>query len=266
MSSSYDSSRSRRRGPWGHWVPLVLTVAVATAGVAVWAWSQRSNEEEEEEEHTAGDLDYENADYGDNPAYGASGPTNYGTAADPSSSARAAGGTTYGVTEAREEANLNAGWGMSGALRRTPSPQQFLTNAGKTLAAGAGAVGAAMGSALAAIREEDKTAYADHETWSQEAESRRENPRDNLKDAEKDAPRETPAETPRDNPRENLKTTTSDEPPKVTPREAGKRRKTVAVVVSADTNIDDFDEDGFHEHAVGCHLPQTNTSSSVNVP
>ncbi|KAK8087233.1 peroxin 22-like protein [Apiospora phragmitis] len=118
MSSSYDSSRSRRRGAWGHWVPLVLTVAVATAGVAAWAWSQRSTEEEEEEQ-AAPDLDYENADYGDNPAYGASGPTNYGTAEDPST-ARAAGAPHT-------------------------APQQFLANAGKTLAAGAGAVGAAMG-------------------------------------------------------------------------------------------------------------------------
>lgn len=258
MSSSYDSSRSRRRGAWGHWVPLAVTVAVATAGVAVWAWSQRSTEEEEEQ--AAPDLDYENADYGDNPAYGASGSTNYGTAGD-LSTARAAGSTTYGVTEAREEANLNAGWGMSGALRRSPSPQQFLANAGKTLAAGAGAVGAAMGSALAAIREEDKTAYADHETWSQEAEARRDNPNlPNLPQApSRQASRNTNRDTSRDTNRESIR-----ESIKETGKETGKRRKTVAVVVSADTNMDDFDEDGFHEHAVGCRLPQTITKQSIN--
>ncbi|KAK8094763.1 hypothetical protein PG997_001448 [Apiospora hydei] len=246
MSSSYESSRSRRRGAWGHWVPLVLTVAVATAGVAVWAWSQRSNDDEEEEQ-AAPDLDYENADYGDNPAYGASGPTNYGTTADPSS-ARAAGSTTYGVTDAREEANLNAGWGMSGALRRSPSPQQFLANAGKTLAAGAGAVGAAMGSALAAIREEDRTAYADHETWSQEAEARRDTP--NPPQAPVQAPAQAPTQAPSPAP----------------PRETSKRRKTVAVVVSADTNMDDFDEDGFHEHAsVLSHIPRNTDFSKVKL-
>jgi hypothetical protein len=34
------------------------------------------------------------------------------------------------------------------------------------------AAGVAVGSALAAIREEDKTAYADHVTWSEEAYSK----------------------------------------------------------------------------------------------
>ncbi|KAK7977299.1 hypothetical protein PG988_004789 [Apiospora saccharicola] len=274
MSSSYDSSRSRRRGAWGHWVPFAVTVAVATAGVAVWAWSQRSTEEEEEEQ-AAPDLDYENADYGDNPAYGASGSTNYGTAGDPST-ARAAGSTTYGVTEAREEANLNAGWGMSGALRRSPSPQQFLANAGKTLAAGAGAVGAAMGSALAAIREEDKTAYADHETWSQEAEARRDDP--NLPQApsratsqapsqaqsqapSRQASRNTNRDTSRDTNRETSRDTIKD-----TTKETTKRRKTVAVVVSADTNMDDFDEDGFHEHAsILSHIPRNTDFSRVKL-
>jgi hypothetical protein len=215
MSSSYDSSRSRRRGVWSHWVPLVVTVTVATVGIAAWAWSQRQNDEEEEGPPPA-DLDYDNADYGDNPAYGTS--KNNASVHNPSFSR--AESATYGVTEAHAEANANAGWGnqMSGALRRTPSPQQFLSSAGKTVAAGVGAVGAAMGTALAAIREEDKNAYKDHETWSEEAESRK------GKDKDKDKPSQ--------------------------PREAGKRRKTVAVIVSADTNLDDLDEDGFHEHAV----------------
>jgi hypothetical protein len=200
-----SDSRSRRRGVWSHWVPLAVTVTVATVGIAAWAWSQRQSDEEEEP--PPADLDYENADYGDNPAYGASDHPRYTKAES----------TTYGVTDPHLEAQQNAGWGntMSGALRRTPSPQQFLSNAGKAVTAGVGAVGAAMGSALAAIREEDKTAYADHETWSQEAEARKEKGKE-------------PSQS----------------------RDPSRRRKTVAVIVSADTNMDDFDEDGFHEHAV----------------
>lgn len=69
MSSSYESSRSRR-GVWSHWIPLAVTITVATVGVAAWAWSQRTNEEEETDAAPA-DLDYENADYGENPPYGA---------------------------------------------------------------------------------------------------------------------------------------------------------------------------------------------------
>jgi hypothetical protein len=215
MSASYESSRSRRRGVWSHWIPLAVTVTIATVGVAAWAWSQRNNEEENDV--APADFDYENADYGDNPPYGANTQESRQSTTKPSVSRD---DTSHGVAEVHPEASgVAAGWGaqMSGALRRTPSPQQFLSNAGKTVAAGVAGVGAAVGTALAAIREEDKTAYADHETWSEEAEARQEKP-------------------------------LSKSPPRAHDSEKG--RKTVVIIVSADMNMDDFDEDGFHEHAV----------------
>ncbi|KAI1442199.1 hypothetical protein F5Y02DRAFT_397472 [Annulohypoxylon stygium] len=232
MSSSYESSRSRRRGAWGHWVPLVVTLTVATVGVAAWAWSQRTNEHEEEEsDPEPADLDYENADYGENPPYGATGRQSR-PPGDGNSSFRAED-ASYGVSEIHPEASgVSAGWGsqVSGALRRTPSPQQFLSNASKTVAAGMAGVGAAVGSALAAIREDDKNAYADHETWSEEAEARKE----------------------------------KSPPPQ--PRESSKRRKTVAIVVSADTNMDEFDAEGFHEHAsILTHIPRTADFSKIKL-
>lgn len=199
-------------------MPLVLTVTVATVGLAAWVLRQRKEDEEHDDGGIAyQDLDYENADYGDNPPYGASGP---GAASRPPPSY--AGGEVrpgehgYGTTQVGADAT-GSSWGarMSGALARTSSPQHFLGNAGKTVAAGVAAAGAAVGSALAAIREDDKTAYADHETWSEEADAKKERPAGSSQ-----------------------------------PREASKRRKTVAIVVSADTNLDDVDEDGFHEHAV----------------
>ncbi|KAI1175115.1 hypothetical protein F4777DRAFT_551426 [Nemania sp. FL0916] len=223
MSSSYESSRSRRRGVWSHWVPLAVTVTVAAVGVAAWAWSQRSRDEEELEVAPA-DLDYENADYGENPAYGAN-ARDAQLSAEKQSVVR--DDVSRGVSDVHPEASgAAAGWGaqMSGALRRTPSPQQFFSNAGKTIAAGVAGVGATVGSALAAIREEDKNAYADHETWSEEAE------------AQKDKPStKSPSRT----------------------HEPGERRKTVVIVVSADANTDDFEEDGFHEHAlILSHIPK----------
>ncbi|KAI0188094.1 hypothetical protein F4808DRAFT_63983 [Astrocystis sublimbata] len=222
MSSSYESSRSRR-GAWSHWIPLAVTVTVATVGVAAWAWSQRSNEEEESDAAPA-DLDYENADYGENPPYGANARESRQFPAKPTVTGD---DVSYGVGDVPPEATgAAAGWSaqMSGALRRTPSPQQFLSNAGKTVAAGVAGVGAAVGSALAAIREEDKNAYADHETWSEEAESRRDKP---------------PSKT----------ASRSQEP--------GRHRKTVVIVVSADTSMDEFDEDGIHEHAsLLSHIPK----------
>lgn len=220
MSSSYDSSRSRRRGLWSFWVPVVVTVTVATAGVAAWAWSQRDDDEEEEHDNNVG-LDYENADYGDNPAYGA--------LKDAENTPFARGpGSSYGITDPQAEATgASAGWGaqMSGALRRTPSPQQFLSDAGKRVAASVVGMGAAVGSALAAIREEDKTAYADHETWSEEAEARKERP---------PAPLQSQSQS--------------------QSRDVSKRRRTVAIVVSADTNIGELEGGGgIHEHAVSPH-------------
>ncbi|KAI2610778.1 uncharacterized protein GGS25DRAFT_163719 [Hypoxylon fragiforme] len=238
MSSSYDSSRSRRRGVWGHWVPLVVTLTVATVGVAAWAWSQRSNEREEEESDPEPvDLDYENADYGENPPYGALGrPTRRDSNRPPNTdgdSSLRPDDVSYGIGDVHPgESGSSGGWGsqVSGALRRTSSPQQFLTNAGKTMAAGMAGVGAAVGSALAAIREDDRTAYADHETWSEEAEARKE------------------------------KTSVPQA------KESNKRRKTVTIVVSADTNMDDFDADGFHEHAsILSHIPRSTDFSRIKL-
>jgi len=222
MSDRYDrGGSSRRRGVFSHWVPLVVTVTVATIGVAAWVWSQRNDEDEDNEPVHHG-LDYEHADYGDNPAYGAS-RDHVADRPPPSSAADPKPGEAgYGVVQMRDEtANPNAGWGakMSGALRRTPSPQHFLGNAGKTVAAGVAAAGAAVGTALASIREDDKNAYADHETWSEEA----------------DAKKEKPAGA--------------------SSRDAGKKRKVVAIVVSADTQADDVDHDGFLEHAVRSARP-----------
>jgi len=203
-------------------VPLVLTVAVASAGVAAWVWSQRKEGDHEEAEAALQDLDYDNADYGDNPAYGASRgpdgkPPSYG------------GADTRDLSHAQKD---SAGWGaqMTGALRRTPSPQQFLDSAKKTVAAGVTAAGAAVGSALAAIREEDKNAYADHETWSEEADAKKE--------------RAAPSQS----------------------RDANKRRKKVAIVVSADSHIDDVDSDGYHEHAsILSHIPKNIDFSKIKL-
>lgn len=208
MSPPYESSR--RRGVWSHWVPLVLTVTVATVGVAVWALSQRKEDDHDDTEQPSGyqDLDYDNADYGDNPPYGLS---RDGTGAELPTQPRA-GDAGYGAAQPAAESS-GSGWGV---LRRTPSPQLFLDSAKRTVAAGMTAAGAAVGSALAAIREEDKTAYADHETWSEEV------------DAKKDKTVSGPSQS----------------------KDAGKRRKKVAIVVSADNHLDDIDADGYHEHAV----------------
>jgi hypothetical protein len=200
-----DRDRGSRRGVWSHWVPLAVTLTVATAGLAVWAWSQRKDSEEDEHEPGLdyNDGDYNNADYGDNPPYGASRDNR-----PPPPMAGPGDNQSFGVAPAQSDISA-AGWGarMSGALRRTPSPQQFLDSTGKTVAAGVAAAGAVMGKALASIREEDKP---ENNPWSEEADAKKER----------------------------------------APFNSAKKRKTVAVVVSADSASAGGSGSGFHEHAV----------------
>lgn len=139
---SDGNGSSRRRTLLTHWAPLAVTLTVATVGVAAWAWYQRSEDDED---------DHDGLDYGSGPG-AADAPTSRSAPGAPG----AAGGDDAGPS-----------WGARVAerLRRTPSPQQVLGSAGKTVAAGV----AAFGTALSSIREEDKAAFADHETWSEEA-------------------------------------------------------------------------------------------------
>lgn len=210
MSPDHGSSRSRR-GVWSHWVPLAVTLTVATVGVAAWVWSQRKDEDEEAE-HVSG-LDYANADYGaDNRAQGS---RDIGPEKPPRPDEQ-----SQGIAPGEEEV-AGSGWGFRGALRRTPSPQQFFDSTGKTVAAGVAAASAAMGKALASIREEDKSPYSgESNPWSEEA------------DAKEEQERQPPA------------------PASPSAISGGKKRKTVAIVVSADAQSSFEDEDGFHEHAV----------------
>lgn len=223
-----ESSSSRRRGVWSHWIPLVVTVAVATAGIAAWALSQRNSSTDDEDEQAAlaaqheSGLDYDNADYGDNPPYGASSIV-MGNSGGEGKRQGGAGSISTGVdTGAPGERKGGASSGeavkkwapsVQEVLRRTPSPQQILSGAGKTVAAGVAGVAGAVGSAL--VGSSAKPAFDDHATWSEEADAK-------------------------------AKTKAADG------ARSGGKRKVVAVVVSADTKDTGYtDADGFHEHAVG---------------
>ncbi|KAL7931680.1 hypothetical protein V8C35DRAFT_309233 [Trichoderma chlorosporum] len=220
MSPPYDnhgSSRSRR-GVWSHWVPLAITLTVATAGLAAWVWSQRKETVEDHAEAEP-DLDYENADYGENPAYGASAEQR--RLVPPPEHAQRDGYAT-----GAEMADGQSGWGtrMTSAFASSNS-HNFLDSTGKTVAAGVAAAGAAVGKALASIREEDRP---EHETaaWPEEREVKREKG----------------------------------------PAPSLKKRKTVAIVISADSQFTDDDEDITHEHAsILSHIPKHNDLSAIKL-
>lgn len=238
MSSSYDLyERSRRpqprRGTYSYWVPLAATIAFATLGVAAWIWSERNDDDE-----AAGDQPIQNgsnARPGDRPG-GSVGPPSYAGDLRP-------GETGYGTIPTntvppRPEESQGYIARMSGALQRAPSPQEFIGGASRSVAAGVAAAGAAIGTALSSIREEDRNAYGDHRTWSEEAQSRRNGPQG-----------EFPVEPVTHLPIQMRDTTAGTSS---APSAPNGTRKTVAVVVSAEADRDDFlTADGaFHQHAV----------------
>ena len=223
MSYSYDRyerqrrqtyGASTRRSAFGYWIPLALTVTVATVGLVAWIWSERKDGDDEE--------DYKRKGEGRPPGYRDVGP----------------GGTPYapeGQSIHMEDEGMISR--MSGALRRTPSPQQILDGASRRVAAGVAAAGAAVGGALSSIREEDKRDYEDHARWSDEADSRGGKPSQQIADLQAG----------------QTSSWSRQVPPGTRPR--GKI-KTVAVVVSAETDhTHDEDASYLQEHAVNTALP-----------
>lgn len=190
-------------------MPLAITLTVATAGLAAWVWSQRKESAEDHAEPEP-DLDYENADYGENPAYGSSAESRRMA---PPSEQPIQRDRNYAVGASEMTEGTPAGWGTRMTSAFTSQPQNFLDSTGKTVAAGVAAAGAAVGKALASIREEDKPEPETH-PWPEEREMRREKG----------------------------------------PAPSLKKRKTVAIVISADSQFTDDDDDITHEHAVSNHL------------
>lgn len=164
-------------------MPLAVTLTVATVGVAAWVWSQRKDEDDEDRH-----LDYDNhAHEGDNNRPHGSRDVGSRDLQAPEKPPRP-DDQTHGIALADEEAG-NGGWGsrVTGALRRTPSPQQFF----------------------------DSTAPADTSS----------------------------------------------------PLIGGsRRRKTVAIVVSAETGAVPEEEDAYHEHAsILSHIPRHIDHSKVKL-
>ena len=251
MSYSYERQRRRtysastRRTAWGYWLPLAATVTVATVGLAAWIWNERRDDDDDDLAYRppgqAGPPpsgpDYANAPppsrYGPPPGFqgpppGFEGPPPTQVPFAPGSDGRGA-----------EEQSIAAR--MSGALRRTPSPQQIFDGARRNVVAGVTAAGAAVGGALSSITEEGKGGYEDHSRWSEEAESQQGEPSrrgPELRDLEG--------------------STSSRQTTQSTIKASGKQ-KTVAIVVSAETDYEHSEDAGYHqEHAVGIFFSHQN--------
>jgi hypothetical protein len=124
---------------------------------------------------------------------------------------------------------------VQGVIRRTPSPQQVFDSVSKKTAAG----WAAAGAALASIREEDKDDFGDHNRWSEEAAVRRNvEAQSSQSGPAVDAQARAFAASVRGGP-------------------SGGKRKTVVLVVSAEslTDAHDDDNDGSYRSENAVSLP-----------
>lgn len=141
---------------------------------------------------------------------------------------------------------------VHGVIRRTPSPQQLFDTVSKKTVAGVTAAGAAAGAMLASIREEDKDDFGDHSRWSEEAAMRR--------NVEAQSSQSVAA----------VDTQTKSFAASVrTGPQAGGRRKTVAIVVSAESLMDNPHEDESSyrsENAVRVRLLDTGYTLTRNRP
>lgn len=284
-------SHNRQHSVLGYWVPLVVTGTLALGALAAWVWSER-NEHDDDDDHAyprpptdqkppprpppgMAQHPYPSTPSGQSyPAAGglgggggvppysgpipsqSSGPQGQPPPGPPPPGGEAASyyaaATAVTGTEGRDAAASGIGGGgwmgqVRGAMRRTPSPQQFFDSASKQVSAGF----AAAGSALGRIMEEhngggstgqaygSEEGFSDHERWSEEAGGGA---------VEGESERRV----------EEARTTGQGT--------GGQGRKTVAVVVSADVNMDGKldEEDGvFVEHAVSTPLPLLALSSNT---
>lgn len=229
MSFSYDryerqrrttSGGASRRSALGYWIPLAVTVTVATVGLAAWVWSERKDHDDDD-------------DYYDDPKRDDPRPPIDERELGP-------GGVPYHPSgngpQMQDESFMTR---MSSAIRRTPSPQQIFDGASRRVVAGMTAAGAAVGGALSAIQEEDRRDFEDHSRWSEEAETR-------AMTATASAPPD---------PRAIQASMSATQSSSARTRE-GKKRKTIAVVVSADIGHHESAEEVTYiqEHAV-CFPP-----------
>ena len=253
MSYSYERQRrttygaSTRRTAWGYWIPLAVTVTVATAGLVAWIWKERSEDEEDHSPPAPPPSNYDNVPPPSgyfSPPQGYSGPPQPGFQGPPDQppyAPESQGQPPYARdpsgSQAEDESIVAR---MSGALRRTPSPQQIFDGARRNVVAGVTAAGAAVGGALSSITEEDKVGFEDHSRWSEEAESQ------NGAMAARKGPEMRDLES--SSSRTSRQATQSG-------AKAGGKRKTVAIVVSAETDYEHSDDAGYHqEHAVSLLL------------
>ena len=178
MSYSYSRyDRQQRRtttqrsaNSWTYWLPVGITVASAAIGLAIWAWNERRFASDDEEDLSSSESEGAYAPQSEAQGYEASVQQQASYASQSIGEVEESIEVRDAEQEQRQQEVQGSMFGrMSGAIRRTPSPQQLFDGASKRVAAGVAAAGAVMGKGLTALKESDED-FQDHERWSDEAE------------------------------------------------------------------------------------------------
>lgn len=214
-------------------------MTIAAGGLAAWVWSARSDHDSTDTDEDA-DLSYgeeriERREF--NASGGPPGSFPGGEGGESYRSEERSTTTAYGQDQSIGGYVQGAARSISGMVRRTPSPQQLYDTASKRVAAGVAAAGAMVGGALSAIREEGSQDYEDHDRWTEEAQNvERRNVTATSAESQQavDTHTETYNRSLRDGPQNG--------------KQYGKRR-TVAVVVSAESTLDNVHEDEHKAYA-----------------
>lgn len=271
-------AHNRQHSVLGYWVPLITIGTLAVGGLAAWVWSERGEHDDDEYPNdkpprpptgmggpypTQGSQPYS----GPPPAPGVMPLQDDTTQMPPAVGAQQ---SSYQQTSYQGEASSYYGSSsqaqsrsvqrddntfigrMTGAIKRTPSPQQFFDSASKQVMGGLAAAGSALGSIMEVDsngdrdeyrRRDENDGFSDHERWSEEADERQ-----RITAVEGESGRR--AEAARSAREEKGK---------------GRSKRAVAIVVSADVDSGDaIHEEAFHtEHAVRLQslLQSSNTAN-----
>lgn len=241
----------------GYWVPLITVSTIAIGGLAAWIWSERGHDDDDSfydgKPPRPPGAQNNGPGYQGGPASQFSGPYHGpppSQSAGPQGMPPPVGGeaSSYYTAEtaSRQQTQEESTWmgQVRGAMRRTPSPQQFFDSASKHVGAAVAATGAALGSIMEEEKQEDgrpsrakaerrlredKEGFSDHERWSEEAEEKKRVGSSAVEGA-----------------------TAKRAESALRHDDKNKARKTVALVVSADVGSHTEDDDSIFntEHAV----------------
>ncbi|KAF2168832.1 hypothetical protein M409DRAFT_52835 [Zasmidium cellare ATCC 36951] len=272
-------AHNRQHSVLGYWVPLITIGTIAVGGLAAWIWSERGDDDEYPQDKpprpptgmggpypTQGSQQYPGpppppgvVPLQDNttqmpPPVGAQQSSYQQTSYQGEASSYYGSSSQTQSRDVRRDDNTFIGR-MTGAIKRTPSPQQFFDSASKQVMGGLAAAGSALGSIMEVEsngdhdeyrRRDDRDGFSDHERWSEEADERQ---RVTAVEAES-GKRVDAARREREEKGKN------------------KAKRTVAIVVSADFDAGDdaYEGDFRTEHgSILSHLPNLHDSSQTDL-